>query len=190
MWWLGLGIQGKRLHRCATRAVKLNSDKIKLRQPKVPFIGHIATSKGLRTDPNKVKVILEMPKPTDVAGVQRLLGMTQYLAKFLPHLSDLTKPLRELTQRGWVAVGRNTRESISTAARGHHHHTGSEVLQCGRRGHYSVRCFPSRTWGSSHAGRPTSGLCISGPNRHRNKVCTDWKGTVSLCLCLQQIWGA
>lgn len=83
----------------ATRAVKLNSDKIKLRQPKVPFIGHIATSKGLRADPNKVKVILEMPKPTVVAGVQRLLGMTKYLAKFLPHLSDLTKPLRELTQR-------------------------------------------------------------------------------------------
>ena len=44
-----------------------------------------------------------MPSPTDVAGVQ-LLGMTQYLAKFLPHLSDITKPMRDLTQKGvaWV----------------------------------------------------------------------------------------
>ena len=36
-----------------------------------------------------------MPRPTDVAGGQRLLGMIQYLAKFLPNLSDITKPLRE-----------------------------------------------------------------------------------------------
>ena len=89
------------LHQCATKGIKLNSDKIKLRQFEVPFIGHIATSKGLRADPNKVKAITEMPKPTNVAGVQHLLGMSQYLAKFLPHL---TKPLRELTHREveWV----------------------------------------------------------------------------------------
>ena len=92
------------LHRCAEKEVKLNSDKIKLRQSEVPFIEHIATREGLRADPNKVKVITEMPRPTDVTGVQRLLGMSQYLAKFLPQLSDLTKPLRELTHKEveWV----------------------------------------------------------------------------------------
>lgn len=92
------------LRRCAVKGVKLNSDKIKLRQSEVPFIGHVATSEGLRADPNKVKAVNEMPRPTDVAGVQRLLGMSQYLAKFLPHLSDLTKPLRELTHKEveWV----------------------------------------------------------------------------------------
>ena len=36
------------------------------------------------------------------AGVQWLLGMTQYLAKFLPNLSDLTKPLRDLTKKDVV----------------------------------------------------------------------------------------
>ena len=40
-----------------------------------------------------------MPDPTDKAGVQRLLGLAQYLSKFLPNLSDMTKPLRELTQQ-------------------------------------------------------------------------------------------
>ena len=39
-----------------------------------------------------------MPAPTDKARVQRLLGLAQYLSKFLPRLSDITKPLRELTQ--------------------------------------------------------------------------------------------
>lgn len=45
-----------------------------------------------------------MPAPTDVAGVQRLLGLVQYLSKFLPRLSDMIKPLRDLTQKetAWV----------------------------------------------------------------------------------------
>ena len=92
----------KRLHsflqRCEERGVKLNVDKFKLRQEEVRFIGHVATSDGLSIDPTKVKAIVDMPNPTDVAGVQRLLGLAQYLAKFLPHLSDITKPLRELTR--------------------------------------------------------------------------------------------
>ena len=60
--------------------------------------------KGFRADPTKVDAITRMPPPTDVAGVQRLLGMAQYLAKFLPHLTDVTKPLRELTHKDveWV----------------------------------------------------------------------------------------
>ena len=66
---------------------------------KVPFIGHIATADGFCVDPDKILAVTEMPPPTDVDAVQRLLGHTQYLSKFLPHLSDLTKPLRELTQR-------------------------------------------------------------------------------------------
>ena len=47
---------------------------------------------------------MDMPPPKDVAGVQRFLGMVQYLSKFLPRLSDMTKPLRDLTQKEteWV----------------------------------------------------------------------------------------
>ena len=86
------------LERCKEQGVKLNTEKLNLRLTEVPFIGHIVTDKGLRVDPAKVRAISEMPAPTDKAGVQRLLGLAQYLSKFLPRLSDITKPLRELTQ--------------------------------------------------------------------------------------------
>ena len=45
-----------------------------------------------------------MPRPTNVATIQRLLGLSQYLSNFLPHLSDLTNPLRKLTQKDtkWI----------------------------------------------------------------------------------------
>ena len=87
------------LQLCLDRGLKLNIDKLKLRQTEVSFIGHVATGDGLRVDPAKVKAIRDMPPPTDKAGVQRLLGLVQYLSKFLPNLSDMIKPLRELTQQ-------------------------------------------------------------------------------------------
>ena len=92
------------LQRCEKRGVQLNPDKIKLRVSEVPFIGHRATSEGLCVDPAKVQAIRDMPVPQSVAAVQRLLGLAQYLSKFLPHLADVTKPLRALTQKetAWV----------------------------------------------------------------------------------------
>ena len=92
------------LSRCADKGIKLNNTKVKLRKSEVPFIGHVATAQGLRADPAKIRAISEMPRPTDVTGVQRFLGMAQYLAKFLPNLSDITKPLQELTHKdvAWV----------------------------------------------------------------------------------------
>ena len=77
----------KFLERCKERGDKLN-----LRQMEVTFIGHVTTDQGLRVDPAKVRAIIEMPAPTDKAGVQRLLGLAQYLSKFLPRLSNITKP--------------------------------------------------------------------------------------------------
>ena len=92
------------LKQCEERNVCLNPEKLKLRQSQVLFIGHVATDQGLKVDPAKVRAVVEMPPPTDKQGVQRLLGLAQYLAKFLPYLSEYTKPLRDLTQSNalWV----------------------------------------------------------------------------------------
>ena len=59
----------------------------------VPFIGHVATGEGLRPDPSKAQAICEMPPPENVAGIWGILEMSQYLSKFLPRLSDITKTL-------------------------------------------------------------------------------------------------
>ena len=70
-----------------------------LRRNAVPFIGQIATDQGLCVDPANVQANKEMPMPKNIAAVQRLLKLAQYLSKFLPHLSDIMKPLRDLTQK-------------------------------------------------------------------------------------------
>lgn len=44
----------------------------------------------------KVKVIMEMPEPTGVEGVRRVMGMANYLGKFLLHLASYTCPIKDL----------------------------------------------------------------------------------------------
>ena len=96
------------LQRARERGLKLNLEKVKLRLTSVPFIGHLLTDKGLAPDPNKVTAIMNMPMPTNVKSLQQLLGMVQYLSKFLPQLSTITEPLRQLGHRDtewkWSAI--------------------------------------------------------------------------------------
>ena len=90
----------KRLfERCRAKQIKLNSSKIEFKKTSMPYIGHILTPDGVKADPAKVKAILEMKQPSDVAGVRRILGTVNYLAKFLPHLSQVSEPLRQLTKK-------------------------------------------------------------------------------------------
>ena len=55
-------------------------------------MGHILGTDGLQADPEKMTAIREMPRPTDVQGVQRLIGVVTYLSKFLPQLSTVCGP--------------------------------------------------------------------------------------------------
>ena len=84
----------KLMMHCREQKVKLNKDKMKLRLAQVPYIVQLLTSEGLKPDPEKVKAIIEMPKPSDVAGVRRFIGFVNYLSKFLPILSEVCEPLR------------------------------------------------------------------------------------------------
>ena len=107
------------LDRCKENNVVLSQKKMQLRKSEVPFIGHVATDKGLQASPDKIKAIRCMPEPNDVAGVRRFLGMTQYLAKFLPALSDMTAPLRALTKQNvefsWQNEQQSAFDSIKSA---------------------------------------------------------------------------
>ena len=52
------------LNRAREVNLKLNSNKMKLRQEEVKFMGHVISSDGLKPDPDKITAIENMPKPT------------------------------------------------------------------------------------------------------------------------------
>ena len=85
------------MRRCREKNTTLNADKVKLSCNEVTFVGDLLTDEGLKPDPDKVRAILDMPKPTDVAAVRRLIGFVNYLQRFLPNLSCVCERLRKLT---------------------------------------------------------------------------------------------
>lgn len=77
----------------------LNNEKCVYAENKVKFLGHIVTQEGLKADPEKIETISKLKVPQDVTALQRFLGMVTYLAKFIPNLSEITQPLRELCKK-------------------------------------------------------------------------------------------
>ena len=86
------------MERCRKKNLKLNKEKLKLRQSSVPYIGHTITADRLKIDETKVEAIRKMPRPEDKKGVLRLLGMVNYVREFIQNMSYLTEPIRVLTK--------------------------------------------------------------------------------------------
>ena len=89
----------KVLDRAREVQLKLNQKKCKIRVTEVSYIGHTFTSDGVKPDQRKVQAILMMPEPKMKQDLQRFIGMIQYLAKFMPNLSEKAAPLRSLMKK-------------------------------------------------------------------------------------------
>ena len=89
----------KLLERARKVNLHLNSKKMNLKKHEVKFMDHIVSKDGLKPDPDKIKAVEEMPCPTSKQEVLTLLGFVNYLSKFLPRLSEVVQPLRDLTTK-------------------------------------------------------------------------------------------
>ena len=88
------------LIRCLEKAqeigITMNIKKCQFRKTELVYLGHKVTADRVWADESKIKAIAEMPRPTDKLGVQRLVGMLNYVVKFLPNMSEIMQPLRNL----------------------------------------------------------------------------------------------
>ena len=76
--------------------ITLNKEKCRFRQSQVKFLGHLITNKGVLPNPAKISAITSLKPPKDVSDLRRLLGMFNFLARFIPNLSEVSSPLRTL----------------------------------------------------------------------------------------------
>lgn len=86
----------KVLERVESAGLKLNKEKCKLRQKQLSFLGQVVDAAGVRPDPAKVQAIRELAAPENVHELKRVLGMVNYLGKYVPNLSTVGQPLYEL----------------------------------------------------------------------------------------------
>ena len=80
------------------------------------FFGHRLTPDGIRVDPKKIEATIQMDPPQNMANLQSFNGMVNYLKKFNPVLSKLSKPLSRLCKYGvkwaWESEQQNAFEAI------------------------------------------------------------------------------
>ena len=92
------------LKRLSKANVTLNRKKCQFSVRSVKYLGHLVSGSGIQPDPDKVAAIRNFKTPSNVTDVQRFLGMVNQLAKFVPHIATVTKPIRELLVKSneWV----------------------------------------------------------------------------------------
>ena len=78
---------------------RLNRNKCQFRTNDITFLGHRITSQGLKYDDAKVEAIMKMENPQNVEETQSLQGTVNYLAIFMPRLSEVMEPIRSLTRK-------------------------------------------------------------------------------------------
>ena len=86
------------------RGVTLNAANYSFAQTAVKFLRQLVDHQGIRPDPHKVNAIVYFTIPAYVRDIRRFLGMASQLSMFLPNLTDITQPLRDLLakDRAWV----------------------------------------------------------------------------------------
>ncbi|PIK59784.1 hypothetical protein BSL78_03239 [Apostichopus japonicus] len=81
------------------KGLVFNPDKCEIKQPSIKFFGQIYDAQGVHPDPSKVKAMKAIEKPNNVKELQQFLGITTYMAPFIPDLSNHTASLRELLKK-------------------------------------------------------------------------------------------
>ncbi|GFT36785.1 uncharacterized protein K02A2.6 [Nephila pilipes] len=64
------------------------------RVSEVKYVGQIISKSGIKPDPDHIKAIVAMPKSK--TEVRIFLGMVNFLSKYIPNVSKVTAPLREI----------------------------------------------------------------------------------------------
>lgn len=82
------------LQRIYQKGLRLNKEKCQFNKKRIRFLGCYISKDGVEADDVKIEAITKLRIPENRKQLSRLLGMVNYLAKYIPNHSVLTEPLR------------------------------------------------------------------------------------------------
>ena len=98
--------------------VRLKKEKFSFSRSEVSFYGHIFSGRGVKANPGKIEAITNMSEPENVSEVKSLIGMVQYVSRYIPEYATITAPLQALTKKEtpWQWYGQtNSNKRLTTS---------------------------------------------------------------------------
>ena len=85
--------------RVAKSGMKLKPSKCHLCEHELVFLGHLVTPMGIRPNPKRVSVLLDMQRPTTKAQLRSFLGLAVYFSHFIPQYSQCSACLYSMLHK-------------------------------------------------------------------------------------------
>jgi len=77
------------------------------------LLGHVVIKEGIKVDPQKVKVITEWSRPTNIIEIRSFLGLAGYYRRFVKDFLKIASPLTNLPKKANKLSGqRSEKESF------------------------------------------------------------------------------
>lgn len=90
--------------------------KVQIYAESVECLGHVIDRRGIHADADKMAKIRAWKAPRDYKGIERFLGLVQYLAAFMPDVASYTSVLSGMCANGapfvWRAIHQKAFDSI------------------------------------------------------------------------------
>ena len=81
--------------------MKLNPAKYAFGVSAEKFLGFIVNNRGIEANPDKIKVVLDMPPPSNIKEVQHLTGRIAALSRFVSKASDKCQPFFQVLKKAF-----------------------------------------------------------------------------------------
>ena len=81
--------------------MKLNPAKCAFGVLAEKFLGFIVNNRGIEANPDKIKVVLDMPPPSNIKEVHHLTGRIAALSRFVSRASDKCQPFFQVLKKAF-----------------------------------------------------------------------------------------
>ena len=81
--------------------MKLNPARCAFGVSATKFLGFIVNHRGIEANPDKIKAVLDMPPPSGIKEVQRLIGRIVALSRFVSRASDKCQPFFQVLKKAF-----------------------------------------------------------------------------------------
>lgn len=90
--------------------MRINEQKSVFSATEVVFLGHRVGSEGIRPTEDRIKALRELQAPSSVTELRSLLGLINFVGRFVRNLSSLTFHMRDLLHKDCAFKWTNTHD--------------------------------------------------------------------------------